>query len=473
MLVRRQPITTLFSKKQNFVKINKDTQKLLNPSNKLEFFHNPQISQQMPASEVEAIAAHYQQKYGIVILKNGGSPKGKRLILNKQANLHKKYVDDLDLLSDESIKYAEFIEISGFLLNTASLHEYKIGKDNNQLLLTLCDSYLFNKELKDNLEPEDYQQINAIIHNHPVAKKILDDAINKYLEDLRIKNTNQINNCCLNHHEAWEEIIAVQEALRDDQVVGYVYTNGFAVNGNHFEVLIISKNEIIKPITWHTLEPYRQILDYQNKPMSQVRLNSPDILKKESGTRLPQPQADVRACATLGFLYLKELLKEDCLQLKDYTLRFPIFENGRETWLFYPSPQVLRYSQSSKYNEVLRLMLVSSREMQPYPQMGFKVATLKKLLEDSIQYAATVGKHEVAAHNSRILATLPQFRERWLTAYQSAVDKRVLMQDEKSLNNHYLAYSTFRLHKYTSSQPEQTGWDTLNVTANLTPIALV
>lgn len=448
----------------------------LTPSNKLKFFQNPEKSMQMLASEIDALATHYQQKYGIVILKNGGSPKGKQLIQTKQANLRIKYAEESDLLSDESSKYAEFIEISGFLLNTSNLHEDMIGKDNYQLLLILCDPYLFNKVLKDNLEPEDYQHINEMIQNHPVAKKVLDDAINKYLEDLRIKNINQINNACLSHNEAWEEIIAIQGTLRDDQVVGYVYTNGFAARGNHFEVLIISKNEIIKPITWHTLESYRQIQNHQNKPMSQVRLNSPDILQKESSARIPQPQADLLACGTLGFLYLKELLKDDCLQLKDYTLRFPIVESGRETWLFYPSPQVLRYSQSSKYNDVLHLMLVDSSEMQPYPKMNFKVATLKKLLEDSIAFAIATGKHEMAAHNTRILENLPQFRARWLAAYQSAMNNRALMQemqDEELLNNHYLAYSTFRLHKYTSGQPEQTGWDALNFTANPTPIALV
>lgn len=426
-------------------------------SDKKTFMANPKPPLSIKASELDSLTLHYLKKHGVIFLKNGGSAVGQFFISAMKEKTRHYYDDLIDRLKDEELKYAEFAKSFFDMPHKLGWERLYAQKAN---LITLLSFYLTNSsELKRDLTQEAYKRMNTILRTaSPQLKDLFDDAIAKYLSDLATEKHEVSAEHSLNHDETWQEILSLQERLEDGQVVGYIYTNGVACSSRHFEVLLISKTEIIKPLSWpHT---HWIIFDkYAHKDWSEVHFSFPELIQSED-KYVPSPQATIRGCGTLGLLYLKELLKDNCFQLKNYTLNFSIYTQEKgSTRFFFPSPQVLRYSQSSTYNETLRAMLSDSSESQSLRGGTFKVTTLRRLLEQSIEQAKKEGHTEVVETNSQLLENLNEFRERWLAAYDEMERKRAAMQEQG--HNLYLAYATRRLEQYKSEQVLDTTWKQL------------
>ncbi|WP_156812378.1 hypothetical protein [Legionella tunisiensis] len=108
-----------------------------------------------------------------------------------------------------------------------------------------------------------------------------------------------------------------------------------------------------------------------------------EALSEDPMKRL-QPQVDTDSCGVLGLLYLKELLKNNSKQLELFSFTVPVYSvNAQESseeinhkhLLFFPSPHVLRYSQSRFYNNILLAMVQSTNdeEVIKYKNISYKV----------------------------------------------------------------------------------------------------
>lgn len=432
--------------------------------NKHNFLKHPQPSRLMPASEVDSIAQVYQTKWGITILKNGGSPLGKKCIIKGQTALDQRYADEIQRYqSDNPSRYLNHLKDYG-LSNDGAFAKSDLGSDNHEHLQSFFYNYIYANTLNPTLKQNDFDEIERAINADHAIKKIMGDLLDSYVALLTSSRGAIVADYNLTPHEVGQEIAWIQKNLKEDQCVGYVFTNGNTHREAHFEVIIISKTMIIKPVTWHQVEDDRKLIHSKHAvkgiPWAELPLNSPLVLKTDlNASKLPGPQADPSGCGTLGFLYLKELLKEDQNQLQAYTLRFPL-EDG--SWLFFPSPHVLRYSQSQQYNDLVATMLLDTEEEQSI-QYGkqnpstLKLSTLKGLLQNSIAAANRRGDKETVKHNTEILKQLPDFRKRWEEAYTGMMKKRQLMSDKQ---NQYLAYSTHRYAKKNDPAAQAfSGWE--------------
>ncbi|KTD21274.1 Uncharacterised protein [Legionella londiniensis] len=426
--------------------------------NKQMFLKAPEHSKSMKASQIEPIADHYKNKYQIVIYKNGSTAVGKQFIAKKIAIYRHRYEETARDYQDEKSKYANYV-MRGFEPGEFTLNEENIGKKNCTLIKELLKEYLTPavdensvQELIE-LDEEQFNKVNTILMSNPAAKNILDQEIHQFLREEHRELKENISHCCLSMKEAWTEIIAIKQELKSNEAVGYVYTNGESKRSSHFEVLIITRQAIIKPVSWYGSE--LAFTRSGKNQFAELPLDKPAIL--QASNAIPVPQADIFACGTLGFLYLKELLKDDKAQLKEYALIFPYYdENDNLQWFFYPSPQVLKYSQSSKYNEVVKAMLVDSDIPQSLKlqEEQYRVATLKGLLRQSIAKAKEKKIDAVEKYNLNILSSLDNYRAKWLKAYENAMLSRASMDlplpEKNQTINFFLAYSSHRLQKYAS-----------------------
>jgi hypothetical protein len=166
------------------------------------------------------------------------------------------------------------------------------------------------------------------------------------------------------------------------------------------------------------------------------------------------PQAGIVECGTLGVLHLKELLKNNAQQFKEYTLLFSFYCSNKLEHFYFPSPQLLRYSQVSTYNTILAEMLTLNKNSVTIEKGSGKdkrylaVTTLQKILTDSIADAKSHGNKEMAANNQKIIDDLPRFSKQWLKAYQEAQKKRASMQGTQ---NYYLLYRTKKMERIIQS----------------------
>lgn len=181
---------------------------------------------------------------------------------------------------------------------------------------------------------------------------------------------------------------------------------------------------------------------------------------------------------TLGILYLKELLKNEASQLKDYTKIFELIINveahdnemtASTKRIFFPSPQVLKYSQSSFFNENIKASLnEKNAEIKVVKKNGdiFNISTFEGLLNRSIelykknpslsqneQYKKIYEKNVSFLQNE-----LSLFRAVWNHQYQKEIAIRGEM--DKDGRNYYLNYKTTLFHqldeKYKELNTERT-----------------
>lgn len=155
-----------------------------------------------------------------------------------------------------------------------------------------------------------------------------------------------------------------------------------------------------------------------NFPFVEGNFFTPDLLKLYSAMDLQQliPQADRTSCGTLTMMYAKELLKDDARGLKEFTLSFTYYnEKGEKEYFFLPSPQVLRYSQISLYNEALQAIVSHENDGQDgLVRKGAKkymFHTIEKILIQSFKIALEKEDADVLEENQKFGISCPAFRK--------------------------------------------------------------
>ncbi len=341
-----------------------------------------------------------------------------------------------------------------FYLNSADKKNSDFSPYYPELYDAIKDEFLDEQgNLKALTDPE-LIKLNQICLKLNCQKKLEEYRI-QMLKDLKTRQ----NKVCLTKWQALEEVKEIQKKLEKEERVIYFFTNNRRMGAAHFEFIQISKDEIIKPVHWF-LEDSNIIdeMDFKNLFVTDVS----SFISPAIDPKYLQPQVDKVSCGTLGILYLKELFKNHAQQLTEFSLKLPLYQNKygevRASNLFFPSPHVLRYSQSNFYNEVILAMLKNEHEMTiKYKDVKYKIKPLKIILEESIELAKKDNDLAMVNANKQILADLPAFRKKWLAAYKTELPKRNAMQGDKY--NLYLAYSSKRMealaHRTTTLEGEQ------------------
>lgn len=404
---------------------------------------------QLIVEDYQPIIQHYINKYGfenLVVLINGTTEFGQKIISENIADLQR----DVDLFENEDIQYAILVRNywvrpsssvpAPFYLNKVDNKNTDFSPYYEELYHAIKEEFLDENDRIKDLSREELKRLNQICLNLGCQKK-LEEYRAKILEDLNLRK----KKVCLTKEQALEEIKKTQTNLKEGECVIYFFTNNVRVGPAHFEFVQIKKDEIIKPVHWflHNSNIINRN-DLENIFISDIS----DFISPYLKPQYLQPQVDEVSCGTLGILYLKELLKNQGQQSDDFTLRVTLYKmHNREIGkgnLFFPSPHVLRYSQSSFYNDVILAMLKNDHEVSiKFKGIKYKIKPLKVILEDSIKFAKSQGDLTVAEENKKILKNLPAFRKKWLMEYETAIQKRNAMQGDRY--NLYLAYSSRRM----------------------------
>lgn len=451
--------------------------------NKQKFFEekgDDRLPYQLAAKDLPSLVRHYAKK-GINIIINGTSTWGQEKIGGKQKQLQ----PEIDLLESDVTKLAAHF-IRCWIPQDVPKNDYDIScndyAENNRFerdeikeLSALLPKFLIEQhlwlkrrplKLKDEYSEADLKEMNLILSKASCHSKLEEGAI-LYLASRREAQAD----LALSQDEVVTEMQEIKASLKPGEVCGYIYTGGQARAAGHFEAFLISDKEIIKPV----------LFNYRLCPMIRAGYDSsPNLspLVKNPGVYggVPDcPQAGTKECGTLAVLYLKELLKNSEQQLKEFSLSFQYYlkdDQGeiREHSFFLPSPQVLRYSQVSMYNEVMAALLREDKSVVEITktsiedkQIKWSITTLKTILQVSIELAKEKGNSVLAEQNQKILAKLPLFSKHWLEAYQIADHQRKVMYDGKGYN-HYLIYRTRKMeglakaaHREEQKHGEKTG----------------
>ena len=415
-------------------------------------------STNLAAKNLPTLVDHYENKHNIQIIINGETSLGQSLIQKNQADIQQQ----IDKLKNPDIQYASFfIEHwmrDGYCNDSDywpigsidSAYSQFYNKTKKQIAAFL-DA---DRDIKKNLTPKQMLELNQICANLPYTKPDYENPSilisMKSMLDNDIKETIKhkeklLITICLTKEQAKQEILNIQKHLEDDEPVGYIFTNKDNEHASHFEFLIITQDNIIKPVMWNTWAS----LSFTNEDFPNMILSTVKPFIAYNGSHqggTPIPQGGPIECGTLGLLYLKELLKNSEKQLNQFALQVPYYNDiDALSYLFFPSPNVLRYSQSSLYNTILKTALTPIDEDIKISHKGenYTIRTLQGLLNETIAMAGTFSK--ARSQSIALLNQLPEYRKSWLEEFENVTKKRNLMQvDELNL---YLTYKTQHLQK--------------------------
>lgn len=393
-------------------------------------YHPEEVPYQLAVRDLDAVCKRYADKDIAVVVNFASNPKKYRNLIEQRiiailapavAAIMGFMKTDSDLNYEHALAEIARNEYGNFDYIPKPIRQKlkAIVKQNG--ISNLDDSNLAtaHKILKENLSVAEIQEIQKLIIENQRTGLLKDSSL-----DLSIEF-------------AAEEIREIQGKLKAGNSIGYYFTAGEWVNRKHFEVLIISKDKVIKPVSWLGIENEFRIYDPKIQlPFFETRLISyNDYHKTYSSAEpvKPRAQSGPRECGTLGGLYLKELLKNKSEILKDYTLQFAWKnQEGKEEYYFFPCPQALRYSQSSFYNQCIEAMLKEG-DAEGFVEVVHENKTLRlRTLKAFLQTKPD--------ENKEMLKNLAGFKEKWLAAYHEAIKKRSKKDGEKY--NQYLAYKT-------------------------------
>jgi hypothetical protein len=304
--------------------------------------------------------------------------------------------------------------------------------------------YFFNKIIGAN--KVDYLEANHFASYQltgadvvAISEHYFKQGINIYIEN-RVLERRDIR--IHRERHAVNEMLHIQSALSEDEYAGYIYTNGAGTGRAHFEAFIIGSEIIIKPIRWCVdLEYALELNSYIAGQTASTSLFSfcglPDI-----------PQGGNMGCGSLSVSYLKNYLKDNARQMKELTLCIPYYcQQSKATeirYFFFPSPHVLRYSESERYNKVLESMLELDGSFA-HKDKHYSIKSLVSLLQNTIHQAELLGHTQIIHEAQSLVEYLPDFRKKWLSHYQPIREKRQQMQ--ASEHNMYLAYTSQRMNR--------------------------
>jgi hypothetical protein len=270
-------------------------------------------------------------------------------------------------------------------------------------------------------------------------------------KNIRLYVQTYLNNIIEESSNALDNMRKIQKKLTEQDYVGYLHTkktHGSAMA--HIECFIITKSQIIKPVRWNIASGDGGIYIDNEDGCASTNLNI------FSYTTLI-PQADVYTCASLSLVYLKQLLQNDAKQLKELTISIPCFSrlsDSKPTYFFVPSPQSLRYSQSTEYNQCLKAMVLEDKPSGfVHKEKTTSFTTLKYQLERTLFRAKKLKLAHIEEEARLLLEQLPAFRQRWKEAFDQMELKRNLMKRQD--RNFGLAYTSKRMRKIAIIEQEQ------------------
>lgn len=466
-------------------------------------------SHPMTALEMAHLTSKYNNKYKIKIEMNGVTEQGQKAIKESKENEENKIKQEQDstrfeqhhkqvesfmksiIGSTEEDKIKNENEYKSTIVDmNVIIDEFKILRDKYVALANECN-FLFkpypegideiidfiSKEYDEN--PTDELKNNCLKYIESLKNLIdqykqisesekMNQVLKDKISDYEIERQTRLDDIGLTKQQAINEINEIRKGLKNDEVIGYVFTNNHLIKKNHFDVILITKDLIIKPCEWNVDEE-KTIGSSDIKNLSCLELIEPFVSHENKNCSLPYAQSGPTECGTLGMLNLKELLKNNSYQLKNFTMNVPFYDKDEKLhYLFIPSPDVLRYSQSSTFNNIILSMFSDEPEVKiKFSQMVLidfwankkekqeDVATVKTIvamLKDTMEKAEKKGDKEIVNTCQTLLNQLPEFREKWMKNYNSAMSKRKSMQGESF--NEYLAYSTQRLRDRASEHTQ-------------------
>jgi hypothetical protein len=406
---------------------------------------------QLSASDAKYNIEKYKKKYGTTIVFNGETKVGKEYINKEKREILEEHANILD----KKNHYAHYV-ITWWLEEELSCGKrFEISNFRNS---NFFDSYFDIKSkishfldsegaINEFLDEDQQNELNEIISKH--FKVIFDKNIKLFTEYLQY----EINNINVSIDIVSEEIKEIQNDLKNEDIVGYFFTNGKSIDNNHFEVLIITKNEVIKPIEWPVSVGVIKNEHIVNNTLYSVGVGN--IFKEiNSGknTKNICPQADNVSCAALGLAYLKELLKNEAEQYKNFTKTISFYnEDDKLVHFFIVSPQVLRYSQSKFFNDIISALFNDENTEVEHHDKTVTVLCLEHILKHSIKKAEELNDTKTLEKNTKLLKELPEFKKQWIEQYKESCIHRELMNDEKLRENRYLCYKSFNMHLFSLS----------------------
>lgn len=370
--------------------------------------------------------SHYQRKYGIKIYIAGETPYGRALIEAEREEILKEYTQQLQDLEAEDFRYAYFA--------VRYADQFKKLCSQNLSCAEMLKQFCEQEHLSslDNLSPRLMLKLNAKLK--PLATdtgtgtyQSLQQLVDNAYSDCRAEQDQELYDVALSLDEILVEMRIIQKALKPGEAVGYFDLNVSQCHTPdepllHSEGFIITSEAIIQTVNYSHLEAGEFVVDNgiyhtsANEFLTDVNFDQP----------FRHPQGDMQSCNMFALMYLKELLKNNAKQLKENSLLFIIEDMA----VLIPPPQVLRYSQSRRYNDLM-VAIVMSDEERFHVQCGayrYEVFSLKGMLQDT--------------DNKKLLAELPNFRARWIAGYKQMVSQRALMDLKygNSVRNQYLLF---------------------------------
>jgi len=466
------------------------------------FMANPDLRNNVKSLDLRHLhsaAAEYKTKYGIHIAINGETLYGQQLI-HQMIDIYERMRTHLsDMMHCLDVMYVIFIayywqadvnkknlsacvnEIVNETIQVSSLDTMplcKLSDSDNKEIRKILDELSFIDEnnqvislnkfqlmrLNSRLYTYFHQNKDRPLHCQP-AFVFCSSFFKVVITLLKIKRWD----ICLNRFQAMHEMKSIQRTLRSDKAVGYLFTNEerSAYSGDHIEAFIIMKDRIIKPLHWPRLWEDQSIKVYEfpelhaSDWLSSFCVYSdksllPNFLKMsvDDLLKLNQPQRTARGCATFCLLYLKELLRDNCFQLFHYSFSVPIYSKifSDQTpslhYIFMPSPQVLRYSQSWFYNYVAASLmsdktLIKINRIAYYTRQPItsEYQSFRDLLSESKSTAIALGDQQTVAANTKLLREFPSFKKKWLAEHENATTKRERFSAEPN-RNYYVTYKS-------------------------------
>ncbi|MEN9343281.1 MAG: hypothetical protein RLZZ453_68 [Chlamydiota bacterium] len=229
------------------------------------------------------------------------------------------------------------------------------------------------------------------------------------------------------------EIAWIRSSHQSNEAIGYVFTADNLEKSiqDHVECLIFWEGRIYKPVHWPRVFDSRRVDFSLNEDVTHtvMKLITPFFC----------PQGDIKSCGAICLKYLKELLKHSAEQLKKWTFIFSCSYPGRSDrnplYFFVPSPQCLRYSQSTEFNTLLAAMVANDKTANVNTKKGVvQLTPLVALLKPK----GRKGLQEI--EKFRV------FREAWMQEYNKAESKRSLMNHPQDGQNLSLDYALYRFH---------------------------
>lgn len=211
-----------------------------------EIFLNIHRSYQISSLEIDSIINHYQEQ-GIKIIKNG--KKSLELLTEKRKKNLIHIAPTLEKLRDPRTKYSTYFQLNYLSPGEAKQNHLCISnisppfwKDYSDITQSINKFILPSGHLNPILSDSEIIKLNETA-SQLACKPLLDQQIDYNIQSLQ--------DVCLDKFEVKHEVEEIRKTLKKDEKIGYIFTNNTDKTKEHFECLILTRKNIIKPITWN------------------------------------------------------------------------------------------------------------------------------------------------------------------------------------------------------------------------------